>query len=320
MPAPPDPLAAIDWAALERLRDGFLAGTAGARDYWQSESDLASYDATFAQRIGWKWDFVLQDLQDLGWQPAPGELIDWGCGSGIAARAFLDLFGLGSVTGVRFVDRSPLATRFAARRAGERFPGLAVSQGPPARPLPGGTVLISHLLTELKPEQTQDLIDQVADADCVLWVEPGTYEASLALIAIRERMRGRFRTVAPCPHLGTCGILQPGNESHWCHHFATPPPHVFTDSFWGRFANLIGIDLHSLPLSYLALDRRPLPAPTAPGEHLRVIGRHRLQKADVRILACSPDGTVAQRDISRRQFPDLYRAARKDRFPSRLPV
>ena len=43
---------AIDWKALERLRAAFLAGTAGANDYWHSESDLASYDATFAQRIG----------------------------------------------------------------------------------------------------------------------------------------------------------------------------------------------------------------------------------------------------------------------------
>ena len=40
----------------------FLAGTAGQSDYWQSESDLASYDLTFAQRIGWKWDWVLADL------------------------------------------------------------------------------------------------------------------------------------------------------------------------------------------------------------------------------------------------------------------
>ena len=57
---------AIDWAALERLRAGFIAGSAGATDYWRRESDLASYDLTFAQRIGWKWDFVFRDLQQRG--------------------------------------------------------------------------------------------------------------------------------------------------------------------------------------------------------------------------------------------------------------
>src|SRR6186713_2218329 len=85
-------LEAINWDSLERLRAAFLAGTAGASDYWQSEADLASYDATFAQRIGWKWDYVLMELQRRGWSPPGGELLDWGCGSGIASRAFLDLF------------------------------------------------------------------------------------------------------------------------------------------------------------------------------------------------------------------------------------
>ena len=59
----------VDWPSLERLRTAFLNGTAGGPDYWQTESDLASYDLTFAQRIGWKWDWVLDDLQRIGWQP-----------------------------------------------------------------------------------------------------------------------------------------------------------------------------------------------------------------------------------------------------------
>ncbi|MBP9903596.1 MAG: hypothetical protein KBH45_19240, partial [Verrucomicrobia bacterium] len=56
----------IDWATLGRLRSEFLAGATSGRDYWQSESDLASYDATFAQRIGWKWDYVLAELTRRG--------------------------------------------------------------------------------------------------------------------------------------------------------------------------------------------------------------------------------------------------------------
>ena len=47
-------LESIEWESLERMRAAFLGGTAGAQDYWRNESDLAAYDATFAQRIGWK--------------------------------------------------------------------------------------------------------------------------------------------------------------------------------------------------------------------------------------------------------------------------
>ena len=314
------PLPPPDWTALARLRDGFLAGTAGTRDYWTRESDLASYDATFAQRIGWKWDFVLEDLVDLGWTPPSGELIDWGCGSGIAARAFLDRFGTAAVQRARFVDRSPLAMGFAARRAAAKYPDLGIEQGPPAEIGADSTVLISHLLTELQPEQTDELLLRIERAAAIIWVEPGTYEASLALIAVRERLRTRFHPVAPCPHAGRCGILEPENESHWCHHFASPPSEVFTDSFWGQFANLVGIDLHSLPLSYLVLDRRT-PAPgTSGGGHMRRIGHAKIQKADIRVLACSPEGAVGNVDFSRRQHPDLYRDARKHRLASRLPA
>lgn len=102
-----------DWARLERLRRAFLDGTAGESDYWHSLEDLAAYDATFAQRIGWKWDFVLEDLQRLGWTPPAGPLLDWGCGSGIASRAFLEPFSSADVSPIRYWDRSSKAMEFA---------------------------------------------------------------------------------------------------------------------------------------------------------------------------------------------------------------
>ena len=82
-----------DWHALARLRAAFLSGRPGDPDYWERDSDLASYDATFAQRIGWKWDFVLGDLAARGWRPPATTLTDWGCGSGVALRACLDACG-----------------------------------------------------------------------------------------------------------------------------------------------------------------------------------------------------------------------------------
>jgi hypothetical protein len=295
----------IDWQALERLRAAFLAGTAGASDYWQSESDLASYDATFAQRIGWKWDYVLAELERRGWSPPKGELLDWGCGSGIAGRAFLDFFGTDAVSGLRLWDRSSLATSFAAKRARQKYPGLPVNPGLPEQP---ATLLISHVLTELTPEQTQSLADFAARASAVIWVEPGTYQTSLTLIAIRERQRDRLNVVAPCTHRARCGILAPENERHWCHHFAAPPAGVFQDGNWARFAKLLGVDLRDLSLSFLVLDQRP--APVWPSGATRVIGHPRVYKPHALLLGCDESG-VSERRLTKRAFPDAFKQLKK---------
>ena len=71
---------------LVRLRQGFLSGTAGTQDYWRGTEDLDLYERTFAQRIGWKWDAVLGELEGRGWMPPSRTLVDWGCGTGIASR------------------------------------------------------------------------------------------------------------------------------------------------------------------------------------------------------------------------------------------
>jgi hypothetical protein len=295
----------IDWQALGQLRSAFLAGTAGAGDYWQSESDLASYDATFAQRIGWKWDYVLAELACRGWLPPQGELLDWGCGSGVAGRAFLDHFGSETVSVLRLWDRSPQAMQFAVKRARQKYPELGVSAGLVEQP---ATVLISHVLTELTPAQAEALADFAAQAAAVLWVEPGTYEASLTLISIRERLRERLNVVAPCTHQARCGILTPENERHWCHHFAPSPPEIFTDGNWARFAKLAGVDLRSLPLSFLVLDRRPVPA--LPPGATRIIGHPRVYRPHALLLGCDESG-VRERQLTKRTLPDEFKRLKK---------
>lgn len=298
----------LNWTALEKLRAVFLEGTAGGADYWTEEATLAGYDATFAQRIGWKWDCVLQELAARGWVPPKAEVLDWGCGSGIAGRAFLDHFGGDAVTALRVWDRSALAMDFAARRAGQKYPRLPIHRGTPDIP---GILLISHVLTELTPEQTQELAGFAARAECVLWIEPGTYEASLKLIAVRERLRATLNVIAPCTHGERCGILAPENERHWCHHFAAPPAEVFHDPDWSRFANLLGIDLRDLPLSFLVLDRRP--APALPAGATRIIGHPRVYKPHALLLSCDAHG-VNERRLTKRALPAAYKLLKKGEF------
>lgn len=305
---------AIDWTALGRLRNDFLSGSAGGGDYWHSESDLASYDATFAQRIGWKWDYVLAELTRRGWSPPTGELLDWGCGSGIAGRAFLDHFSTQSVTALRVWDRSAAAMAFAARRARGKYPGLVVNtgsregDGAPGVTCPAFTLLISHVLTELTPEQTEALMELAAKAQCVIWVEPGTHAVSRRLIALRERLRELSNVIAPCTHSASCGMLVPRNERHWCHHFAAPPREIFTDGKWSRFARLTGIDLRDLPLSFLVLDQRT--APPLPSGAGRMIGHPRIYKAHALLLGCDATG-VRERKLSQRTLPAEFRALKK---------
>lgn len=302
----------VDWKALERLRAAFLDGTAGAQDYWRAESDLESYDQTFGQRIRWKWDYVLHELKRRGWSPpaTAGEVIDWGCGTGIATRSFLEHFGPNASATFHFWDRSSLAMQYAAHKAREAFPDIKVWLEKPPEEM-SGTLLISHVLTELTDAQLDELIALIAHATAVIWVEPGTYDASRRLIAVRERLRGRFQVVAPCTHQAGCGMLTPENERHWCHHFAPSPPEVFMDGHWARFAKIAGVDLRSLPLSFLVLDKRPAPQL----DEIRVIGRPRVYKAHALLLGCDSSGVRDYRQTKREQ-PEEFRRLKKGKIPT----
>ncbi len=327
----------LDWTVLERLRSAYLRGAAGAADYWHDDNDLATYDFTFAQRIAWKWDFVLDELQRLGWSPPAGEVLDWGCGSGVAGRSLIRRFGREDITGLALLDRSALAVAFAQRRARGAFPGLDVrlAAHEPLAP----TVLLSHVITELTPQQIDQLVKKLTSATAIIWVEAATHESSRALIAIRERLLAAttdgpgcqpsqaaapFRIVAPCTHQGACGMLAAGNERHWCHFFASPPPEVFTDGNWARVAHQMHIDLRALPLSYLVLDRRPAapaaaePDAAAPPAAVRVIGRPRTYKGYALLFGCDAQG-VRDLRLAKKRFADHYRLARKDELDSLLP-
>jgi hypothetical protein len=304
----------IDWKALDRLRSAFLDGTAGAQDYWRNDRDLDGYDQTFGQRIRWKWDYVLKELYRRGWEPPQGEAVDWGCGSGIATRAFLEHFGATPPSKLVLWDRSPAAMQFAARKAREEVPSISVWLDRPADQ-DFGTLLISHVLTELPDGQITELLGLAAHATSVIWIEPGTYDVSRKLIALHEQFRGAFHVVSPCTHQAACGMLTGENERHWCHHFAPSPPEVFTDGNWARFGKLAGVDLRSLPLSFLVLDKRP---PPPHSEAVRVIGRPRVYKAYALLLGCDVAG-VREHRCTKRDEPEEFRRLKKGSAGPYLP-
>ncbi len=304
----------LDWAALGRLRGQFLRGQP-AGPYWTSPTDLATYDGTFAERIGWKWDKVLRELRLRGWRPGPRTVFDWGCGSGVAARRVISFFGAEDFDALTVWDHSPLACDFAAESAQRAFPALKVDQATPGH-LAGrdsvGLLLVSHVLTELSAEQRASLIALVNRAEAVLWVEPGTHETSRQLAAIREELRAGFRVVAPCTHGHACPMLQPDHRRHWCHHFAPPPAEIFADSNWVKFGQRAGIDLRSLPYSFVALDRQALPS--APTDLARIVGRPEHFKPYARVLSCDASG-LAELELPKRADPALFKQLERTRAP-----
>lgn len=312
----------LDWSVLDRLRETFLAGNTGGSSYWNSFEDLANYDLTYAQRIGWKWDAVLRELQQRGWSPPPGPLLDWGCGSGIAGRCVLDAIGAASFEKFCVLDHSALAMQFAAGRAERMFPNLPVelTSLDDATTSSVGTLVISHVLNELDEAGGRALRQVIDRAHAVLWVEPGTHADSRALIAMREALREQFHVIAPCTHQSACGLLAAENARHWCHHFASPPAGIMADSNWVRFAQRAGIDLRSLPYSFLVLERRGLrePVPGAsPAGWSRVLGEPRVYKGFAKVLSCHSDG-VRELELQKRDAPEIFKAMKQDKAPALL--
>ncbi len=305
----------LDWPALDRLRQKFLSGAAAGGPYWESSSDLASYDFTYGERIGWKWDHVLRELRLRGWRPASREVLDWGCGSGVAARRVIAFFGAGNFDSLTVWDHSPLACEFAEQAARAAFPSLAIASATPsllAGATPLGLLVVSHVLNELPPAQLAALRALIARAEAVVWVEPGTHAVSRQLTALRDELRGPFHVVAPCTHANPCPMAAPANARHWCHFFAPPPAEIFADSEWVKFGQRAGIDLRSLPYSFLALDRRAPPQP--PADLGRVIGRPEHFKPYARLLNCAAAG-LAELELPKRADPALFKELERTKAP-----
>jgi hypothetical protein len=71
------------------------------------------------------------------------------------------------------------------------------------------------------------------------------------------------------------------------------------------------VDLRSLPLAFLVLDKRaasPLPAGA-----VRIIGRPRIQKAYALLFGCDGSG-VGERRLAKRRFADEFRRIKRGDF------
>jgi len=311
----------LDWKILDRLRGGFLGGAAAKGPYWKSDDDLAHYDFTYAERIGWKWDAVIRELRIRGWAPRGGTILDWGCGSGMASRRVIEAFGAGHFDSLLLWDHSSLAMDFAENAASKAFPGLNISSVTPSYLASGGPIgllVVSHVLNELSTEALAQLRLLILRSEAVLWVEAGTHEVARGLQVIRNELLDGFTVVAPCTHAQACGILVPERERDWCHFFAAPPSEIFANPNWVKFGQRAGIDLRSLPYAFLALEKKEAHSARHPGisaEGLsRVIGRPEHFKPYARLLNCDASG-VAELTLLKRDDPALFKELDRTKAP-----
>lgn len=288
--------------ALRRLRSTFVSledHPGEAEPYWESARDLALYDETFAQRIGWKWDAVLAELERRGRLPDGATVLDWACGTGIAARRWL-AHGVARPARVCLLDRSSEAMAFARARLEEEHPGLEVRIELPEAP---DVLLVSHVLDELDEAGLEALLALARRAGAVVWVEPGSKRTARRLTELRAGLLEVHDVLAPCTHQAACGAL--ARETSWCHGFARPPRTVHTEGGWAVFGRELGIDLRSLPYSFLALARRGRFA--LGGPNARLLGRPRLTRGRARFELCDASG-VAEVDFLQRTDKAFFKA------------
>lgn len=290
-----------DIETLKELRERYVArsegGVHGPLDRgWLDERELALYDATFGARIGWKWAAVLAELELRAIQPPRGTILDWGCGTGVAARAWIERFGAEGQRVLLF-DSSHAARKFARRSLLERWPTLDVVEieMPPKKPV--DVFLVSHVVSELEDPTFDALVDQIATANFVAWVEPGSHAISKQLVLARERLRDAFTVLAPCTHAEICGLLAENHARDWCHHLGAPAPEAFTTRMWNQFAREVGVDLRSLPYSFLVLGRGERRAHDP--RDARILGRPRVEKGRALLDVCRAEGVETLRYLER---------------------
>ena len=288
-----------DWQRLRTLRDRFLHDA--SENYWSSKRDLELYDLVFAARIGWKWNALLHSLTPLGWKPQSDKIIDWGCGTGIASRQVTTWSGIKQVT---LVDQSPLALDFTEQGLDKL--GITSSTQSFESPFTSSSLLLlSHVLGELSEKEISELALKATTVDEIIWLEPGSRDISRKLSEIRNIfLQAGHHLIAPCTHALPCPMLQPQHERHWCHFFAQPPTEIFQSAFWHEASHQLGIDLRSLPYSYLVLSRHG--SPSWQGNAERLIGHPRSYKGYGKLFCCGALG-LCERTLQKRDNPELFR-------------
>ncbi|MBZ9936359.1 small ribosomal subunit Rsm22 family protein [Mesorhizobium sp. BR1-1-16] len=231
----------------------------------------------------------------------PASQLDIGAGPGTAVFAAADCWP--SLARASLIEGSAAMRRQGANLAG----GDAISRdwhaadfktAPPTL-APHDLVTIAYVLDELEPGARTTLIAAAwaATTGLLLIVEPGTPAGWQRILEARAALISAGAIIAaPCPHEAPCPLLPPD----WCHFAAR----VARSRVHLRTKNA-SVPFEDEKFIYLAASR--IPPETRPE---RVLAPPRAASGRVSLKLCRPDGTRADRLVTRREG-DAFRIARR---------
>lgn len=292
-------------AAAGRLSQRYRGEVKDGRMHVTETADAAAYalvrmPATYAA-VRTAMASVAESLPGF----APLQLLDIGSGPGTAAWAASDAWG--SLESILAVEGSPamaeMGRRFWATRA--RGPALSWSGGGIEEFLGRNTarhdlVTLAYVLNELEAEPAAVASRAwAATQDVLLIVEPGTPAGWKRILKARSALIEKgAHVIAPCPHAATCPLREPD----WCH-FSQRVPR----SREHRLAKEAELGWEDEKYIYIAASRAAVPSPQA-----RVLMPPRHASGRVWLKLCQPDGSSAERLVTKREGEAFRRARRLD--------
>lgn len=306
------------WQRLERLRQIFLerdGATQQAEVYWSDEDDLWAYDISFARRIANKWTSVLSKLpDDFKKDLVDREWVDWGCGTGVASETLALAVGL--PPHIHLWDHSDLARSYAQKKLITLGAQEVSEMKDPIHGFKGKVILASHMINELREGVKNAFLNALKEAEVVIWVEAGSRVTSQKLSHCRDvLLKGdsHFEVLLPCPQgLAKCPLSEQGSAD-WCHFFAVVDAEFHQSSFWREFADRMGVDLRSLPLSVLVLQKKKSIAVMDPKRH-RLLGTPRVYKGYLKVQSCHGRTGVKEYTLDKRSDRALFKEIKDPEF------
>ena len=166
---------------------------------------------------------------------------------------------------------------------------------------PADLVTLAYVLDELEPAERAKLVDALwtTTRNLLVIVEPGTTAGWRRILDARAQLIGAgAHIIAPCPHAQACPIAEPD----WCHFSAR-----VARSRIHRLAKGGEVPWEDEKFAYLIASRT-----SAASSPARVLSPPQSATGRVQLKLCEPDGTTANRLVSRREGDTFKQARRAD--------
>ena len=209
---------------LENIKVMYTIDRKGLPSKKWSEDEVSAYSAFYLTTNAAKFEWVMNQLSDgVREELARCDVIDFGTGPGTYLVAFCEYFGNKAKGQLFGVDKEELMIKQARKICDGLYPELGISILDYLPKLTNNRkklLIFGNSCNELSVKEIQEVIRK-ADADLILFIEPGTpvvYDQMMALRA--DFKKNDFECLYPCPSLKyECPVKKRVDEGRedWCH-------------------------------------------------------------------------------------------------------